>query len=153
MLAELDEAPNAHGQRNPSQPFERALTPREQDEADRHTVEAEIHRYIAAPLFSSFDVIGWWNVHHHTYPLLWQVARDVLPAQAMSVPCERVFSSSKQTCTQLRNSLNPSLVEKLQIVKFGLREDRLDFNNGWLVHEEDMEGGKDNLNEIREQDA
>jgi hypothetical protein len=146
MLAELNGIADSSQLETGQLP--RVLTEHEQDEADRHMVEAEIHNYIAAPVYPGLDIMGWWNVHRNTYRLLWKVARDVLPAQATSVPCERVFSSSKQTCTSLRNSLQPHLVEKLQIVKFGLREDRLDFDNGWLVREEEMIGGTDDLNAL-----
>jgi hypothetical protein len=34
------------------------------------------------------------------------------------VPCERVFSSSKETTTPRRNKLKPTLVEALQLLKY-----------------------------------
>ena len=43
---------------------------------------------------------------------------DILPIQASSVPCERVFSSSKETTTPRRNKLKPDLVEALQLLKY-----------------------------------
>ena len=43
---------------------------------------------------------------------------DILPIQASSVPCERVFSSSKETTTPRRNKLSPKLVEALQLLKY-----------------------------------
>jgi hypothetical protein len=126
-------------------------SPEAQEVADRHRVESEVLHYIADPLFPStangFDLVDWWNVHCHSYPLLWKVARDVLLAQASSVPCERVFSSSKQTTTQQRNSIAPGLVEKLQILKFGLKEDHLDFTAGFIDRPEEMIGGTDHWEE------
>ena len=50
---------------------------------------------------------------------------DVLPAQASSVPSERIFSSSKETCTQRRNNVSPTMLEALQILKFIYKQDRL----------------------------
>ncbi len=48
---------------------------------------------------------------------------DVLPIQGTSVPCERVFSSSKETDTARRNRLTPEMMEALQILKFGIRSE------------------------------
>jgi hypothetical protein len=53
---------------------------------------------------------------------------DVLPAQATAVACERLFSSSKETCTPRRNRINPDLMEALQILKFSFRSDALDIS-------------------------
>jgi len=43
---------------------------------------------------------------------------DILSIQASSVPCERVFPSSKETTTPRRNKLKPKLVEALQLLKY-----------------------------------
>lgn len=71
------------------------------------------------------------------YPLLFHVALDVLPVQASAVPCERVFSSSKETCTLRRNRISSSLLEALQVLKYSYKQDRLDFMTGYLAKEED----------------
>ena len=47
---------------------------------------------------------------------------DILPIQASSVPCERVFSSSKETITARRNALSPKLVEALQLLKYSNKQ-------------------------------
>jgi hAT family C-terminal dimerisation region len=47
---------------------------------------------------------------------------DILPIQASSVPCERVFSSSKETITARRNALSPRLVEALQLLKYATKQ-------------------------------
>lgn len=72
---------------------------------------------------------------------------DYLPIQATSVPCERVFSSAKETDTAKRNRMSPVLMEALQLLKFLLKKQRLDFISGWAVSEEDMVGevSDDNL--------
>jgi hypothetical protein len=49
---------------------------------------------------------------------------DILPIQASSVPCERVFSSSKETVTARRSSLTPHLVEALQMLKYATKKGR-----------------------------
>src|ERR1700734_3826531 len=52
---------------------------------------------------------------------------DYLPIQASAVPCERVFSSSAETDTKKRNKIKPELMEALQVLKFTLKKDRLNF--------------------------
>ena len=57
---------------------------------------------------------------------------DILPIQGSAVPCERVFSSAKETMTARRNNLSPSMMESLQILKFSFRMGHsLDFTD-WL---------------------
>jgi len=65
---------------------------------------------------------------------------DILPIQASSVPCERVFSSSKETTTARRNKLSPQLVEALQVLKFEHKHNKmLNFTTGFDKDEEMIE--------------
>ncbi|KAF5332393.1 hypothetical protein D9758_017371 [Tetrapyrgos nigripes] len=50
----------------------------------------------------------------------WEVPLDILPIQASSVPCERVFSSLSDTNTKKHNRISPELNEALQMLKFTL---------------------------------
>jgi hypothetical protein len=65
------------------------------------------------------------------FPTLFAMAMDYLPIQATSVPCERVFSSAKETDTAKRNQINSLLMEALQLLKFSLKKERLNFIVGW----------------------
>lgn len=65
------------------------------------------------------------------------LAMDVLPTQASSVPSERVFSSSKLTCTDRRNKLAPATLEALQIFKFAYKQGWLNFTPDLIAHEKD----------------
>jgi hypothetical protein len=58
---------------------------------------------------------------------------DYLPIQASAVPCERVFSSSSETDTKKRNRLGADIMEALQILKFDLKRERLDFVSHWVT--------------------
>ena len=60
------------------------------------------------------------------FPYLFRLAMDILPAQASAVACERLFSSSKETCTPRRNRINPGLMEALQTLKFSFCSGILD---------------------------
>ena len=63
---------------------------------------AELGRYLgdlpqdATP---DMDVVQYWEDNHRIYPTLGRIALDFLPCQASSVPCERLFSASKQVAT------------------------------------------------------
>lgn len=72
------------------------------------------------------------------FATLHAMALDYLPIQASAVPCERVFSSASETDTKRRNRLHPTLMEALQILKFSLKRQRLDFMQGLETAEEDM---------------
>lgn len=71
---------------------------------------------------------------------------DVLPVQASAVACERVFSSSKETCTLRRSRILPKLMEALQMLKYSVKYRRLAFHDDLIAKECDytLEGLTDN---------
>lgn len=77
-------------------------------------------------------------MHETGLPTFYAMALDYLPIQASAVPCERVFSSSAETDTKRRNRIHPVLMEALQMVKFSLKTERLDFTEGLITPECDM---------------
>ena len=67
---------------------------------------------------------------------------DILPIQGSSVPCERVFSSAKETMTDRRSRIQPELMEALQLLKYSVKHGRsLNFTAGssWREEEEELE--------------
>ena len=58
------------------------------------------------------------------YPTIFALAMDILPIQGSSVPCERVFSSAKETMTDHRNHVAPELMEGLQLLKYTVKHGR-----------------------------
>ena len=60
--------------------------------------------------------------HQNQYPRIFRLAMDIIPIQASSVACERVFSSGKQTMTPRRSRISAKLMEALQILKFSIRK-------------------------------
>ena len=108
--------------------------------AETQSLSAEVDSYLAVPTSVMIDSISFWQVcgivnlidtclpclqeNQDTFPTLFKLAMDILPIQASSVPCERVFSSSKETITARRNSLSPSLVEALQLLKYATKKGR-----------------------------
>ncbi|KAJ7683671.1 hypothetical protein B0H17DRAFT_864290, partial [Mycena rosella] len=72
------------------------------------------------------------------FPIFFRIALDVLPVQASAVPCERVFSSSKETDVLRRGNLSPIVMEMLQILKFIYRKGRVSFTDGLVATEEEL---------------
>ena len=70
------------------------------------------------------------------------LAMDILAIQGSSVPCERVFSSGKETMSAHRNQIKYDLMEALQMLKFSMNH--LDFTAG--------SGQKSELQELEELD-
>ncbi|KZP23230.1 hypothetical protein FIBSPDRAFT_737826 [Athelia psychrophila] len=66
------------------------------------------------------------------------MALDVLPVQASAVPCERVFSSSKETDALRRSNLSPIVMEMLQILKYRFRRDRISFTEDLVTDEREL---------------
>ena len=59
------------------------------------------------------------------------LAMDVLAIQDSAVPCERVFSSGKETMSARRNWIKDDLMEALQMLKYSLNHDcELNFTAG-----------------------
>lgn len=69
---------------------------------------------------------NWLQNYTETYPTLARITLDVLPSQASSVPCERVFSSSKLTATDSRARLKAEIFEELQMLKATWRRTTVD---------------------------
>ena len=60
--------------------------------------------------------------------------------QAMSVPCERVFSSAKETNTLKLNRTSLVFMGALQLYKFLLKKECLNFMAGWSILESALRG-------------
>jgi hypothetical protein len=55
--------------------------------------------------------------HAHVCQTLARIALDILPSQALSIPCERLFSGTKQIATDHQASLGPVVFEEVTIMK------------------------------------
>jgi hypothetical protein len=74
------------------------------------------------------------------FPMLFSIAMDYLPIQATSVSCEHVFSSAKDTDTAKQNRISPVLMEVLQMLKYSLKKERLNFMDRWPTSEAVISG-------------
>ncbi|KIK04408.1 hypothetical protein K443DRAFT_4705 [Laccaria amethystina LaAM-08-1] len=58
------------------------------------------------------DLVEWWQDHAQLFPMLACITLNVFPAQASSVPCEQLFSGTKQIVTDRHALLVPSFSRK-----------------------------------------
>ena len=66
---------------------------------DKEGSPAELCCYLKempADVTRDTDIVKWWQDNCQLYPTLTQIALNVLPCQASSVPCEQLFSAAKQ---------------------------------------------------------
>jgi hypothetical protein len=129
-----------------------------QAECGAQSVEQEYQSYVNGNLLEEgSDPLKFWEVCSHcplqptkrmlirhsqmkrkTFPTIFRIAMDYLPIQASAVPCERIFSSSAETDTKKRNRISPTLMEALQMLKFHLKKDRLNFTKGWATSHQQL---------------
>ena len=64
-----------------------------------------------------FNVLGWWNDHKITYPVLSKLARDVLTVPVSTVSSESAFSLCGRIIEDRRTTLRSDHVEMLLSVK------------------------------------
>jgi hypothetical protein len=80
------------------------------------TSRCELQRYLEEgfhPCTPDFDILQWWAVNSARYPILGNIARDVLAVPASSVASESAFSTCGRVITDHRTSLGHKTVEAL----------------------------------------
>ncbi|KAG9079545.1 hypothetical protein FRC06_007675, partial [Ceratobasidium sp. 370] len=113
-----------------SHPVPAVPTAAQKEIYDRAAVQIEMAGYISmgtVPMKDTStggDIVSQWRALQHMFPLIHRLAMDILPVQASSVSSERVFSSSKLTCTQERSRMAVGTVESLQVLKHSLKRPR-----------------------------
>jgi len=60
-----------------------------------------------------FDLLNWWKVNSHRFPVVSKMAKKFLTVPATSVSSESTFSTGGRTLDDYRSSLRPSTVEAL----------------------------------------
>jgi hypothetical protein len=60
-----------------------------------------------------FDLLNWWKVNSHRFPVVSRMAKKFLIVPATSVSSESTFSTGGRTLDDYRSSLSPSMVEAL----------------------------------------
>lgn len=88
----------------------------------------ELEKYMADPplRFSgtgNFDILSWWK-NQIEYPIMAQIARDLLAVQVSTVASESAFSSGGRVVDTFRSRLDPEMVEALICTKDWVASER-----------------------------
>ncbi|XP_019242646.1 PREDICTED: zinc finger BED domain-containing protein DAYSLEEPER-like, partial [Nicotiana attenuata] len=97
--------------------------------------KSELDKYISEeqePFSEDFDILSWWKTHAPRFPILSELARDVLAIPISSVASECAFSTGGRILDSFRSSLTPKCVQALICVQDWLREE----NNPISVEED-----------------
>nr|CAD1823589.1 unnamed protein product [Ananas comosus var. bracteatus] len=62
---------------------------------------------------TTFDVLNWWKVNSHKFPILSQMAKDILSVPITTVTSKSAFSAGGRVLTDYRSSLSNITVEAL----------------------------------------
>ena len=86
---------------------------------------SELGRYLNEVVendIEDFDILGWWKVNSPRFPILSQLARDVLAIPISIVAFESAFSTGGRVLDSFRSSLTPKVVEALVCTQDWIRE-------------------------------
>ena len=78
--------------------------------------KSDLERYLEEPLIKStpdFDIPNWWKVNQGKYPILAQMAKDILVVPVTTVASESAFSTGGRVLTPHRSRLHPLTLEAL----------------------------------------
>ncbi|CAN0847648.1 Putative AC transposase [Linum grandiflorum] len=85
-----------------------------------------IQRMVASmdilPRTSDFDLLMWWKINGPKYPILQEIARDILAVPITSVASESAFSSGGRLLDPHRSRLHESTVEALMCTRTWLQD-------------------------------
>ncbi|KAH0711371.1 hypothetical protein KY289_007330 [Solanum tuberosum] len=88
--------------------------------------KSELERYLKEdqePEHDDFDVLSWWKVNAPRFPILSELARDVLAIPISSVASECAFSTGGRILDRFRSSLTPKCVQSLVCAQDWLRKE------------------------------
>ena len=98
----------------------------EKEDETRDKLEA----YLKAPLENQrlmmgfeFDILAWWKMHQTKFPVLAEMARDLLAMQVSSVASESAFSTSGRILEPYRSCLTHYMIEVLMCSEQWMKAD------------------------------
>ena len=87
--------------------------------------KTELDKYLSEDLDDDdddFNILDWWKVNSHRFPILSQLARDVLAMLISTIASKSVFSTGGRVLDAYRSSLTPKVTQALICAQDWLRE-------------------------------
>jgi hypothetical protein len=83
----------------------------------------ELDKYMKESLIkeTKFDILAYWKNNKTRYPVLSQIARDMMAIQVSTVASESAFSGAGRVIDPYRNRLDPEMVQALICTKDWIR--------------------------------
>jgi hypothetical protein len=110
---------------------------------------SEVDRYLLDGCEAStpqFDVLAWWKMNSIKYPILAEIARDVLAIPISTIASESLFSTGRHIFDSFKSSLSPLTVQALICTQNWLRSKPIDIQElEELVKSDDDDQGKRKL--------
>ncbi|GJV68855.1 putative retrotransposon protein [Tanacetum coccineum] len=79
-----------------------------EDEYQGEYVESDFVSHLATDELAGYDVLGFWKANESTFPVISQMAQDILSVQATSVASESAFSTSGRVLSIQRTRVTPA---------------------------------------------
>ncbi|CAN0902997.1 Putative AC9 transposase [Linum grandiflorum] len=89
------------------------------------SVTAKLDAYLnedILPRTADFDILMWWKINGPNYPILQEIARDILAVPVTSVASELAFSSGGRLLDPHRSRLHQSTVASLICTRIWLQD-------------------------------
>ncbi|KAJ1696450.1 hypothetical protein LUZ63_004962 [Rhynchospora breviuscula] len=89
-------------------------------------IKSELEEYLTEPLDlasvdDDFDILAWWKLKVHKYPIMAKMTRDILAAPISTIASESTFSNAGRTLSPVRSSLSDESLQALICAQDWLR--------------------------------
>ncbi|KAL3347815.1 hypothetical protein AABB24_021455 [Solanum stoloniferum] len=126
-LSDLSDSSSSCSQNSRTKSLRTKLHMKKQKEnSGSGAAKSELERYLKEdqePEHDDFDVLSWWKVNAPRFPILSELARDVLAIPISSVASECAFSTGGRILDRFRSSLTPKCVQSLVCAQDWLRKE------------------------------
>ena len=72
-----------------------------------------------------FNILDWWKLNSHRFPIISQLARDVLGMPISTVAFESTFSTGGRVLDAYKSSLTPKVYKLLFVLKIGYENNQI----------------------------